>query len=138
MGHSVDMTFLVVSLVILVLVVIGWCALRLMMLLRRPGSLQCSVRLGNAKPWRTGVLILGPLSLEWFNTRALLFAPSKVMERSGFSIVSHRPGGADNELTIADVTYEGSSFQIAMSPQSFAGLVSWIDAAPPSEEPTYI
>jgi len=137
-SQDVDTRIILVLLLVLLLALctVGWCALRLTILLRRPGSLQCSVRAKNARGWRTGVLILGPRALEWFSTRSFLPVPQRVFQRAGFHIVGHKL--ARNDLTVAHVEYLGEALDIAMSPQSFAGLVSWIDSAPPAEEPTYI
>ncbi len=129
---------IVLFLLFLLILTVAAAALRLVLLQRRPGSLQCSLRSTASRPWRTGVLVLGPYSLEWFRTRTLSLRPEKVFERSGFSILKHKPGGAAAELTIAKIDYRGEVFSIAMSPHSFAGLISWIDAAPPVEEPTNI
>ncbi len=85
-SQDVDTRIILVLLLVLLLALctVGWCALRLTILLRRPGSLQCSVRAKNARGWRTGVLILGPRALEWFSTRSFLPVPQRVFHRRTF------------------------------------------------------
>lgn len=122
--------------IVVALLAVAWSAGRLTVLLRKPGALQCSLRVSGNPVWKTGVLVLGASELQWYGTRSFVPVPQRIFHRSGFRIVGHVD--APNNLTVTQVEYGGCQFELAMSMMCFAGLVSWIDSAPPAEEPTFM
>ncbi|MFT0847502.1 DUF2550 family protein [Actinomycetaceae bacterium L2_0104] len=103
---------------------------RFLVLVRIPGALHCTMRRPDRK-WRTGILLLGLNDLQWYRSRSLRLRPQRVIAREDFAIVSHRFSSDDPNTTIIKVTDDGEPLVIAMNAGSFAGLVSWIDSAPP-------
>ena len=125
---------------ILIVAVIGLIVaigvtVRFLVLVRIPGALHCTMRRPGHK-WYAGVLLLGLADLQWYRSRSLRLRPQRVINRRDFVIVSHRPSADDPNTTIIQVTDAGTPLVIAMNPGSFAGLVSWIDSAPPGVEST--
>ncbi|PWF24376.1 hypothetical protein DD236_11775 [Ancrocorticia populi] len=112
-----------------------WLLLRFVLLLRAGGAVQCSLRNPHAK-WRTGVLILGQDSLSWYRARSISPVARRVITRENFVLVSHRPSKEDPETMIIEVLDGDFPLVAAMSANSFAGLVSWIDSAPPGVQRT--
>ena len=84
--------------------------------------------------WHTGILVLGLNDLRWYRTGSLRLGPRRVIARRGFEIVSHRPSEQNQDTTIITVKDGDQPLVIAMNPGGFAGLVSWIDSAPPGVE----
>lgn len=112
------------------IVVLVWIAVRFLVLVRVPGALHCAMcRLG--RPWSTGILLLGMDDLQWYRARSLRLRPRRVIARGDFSIVSHRPSNDDPSTMIITVNDDDTPLVLAMNTGSFAGLVSWIDSAPP-------
>lgn len=103
---------------------------RFLVLVRIPGALHCTMRRPDRK-WHTGILLLGLGDLQWYRSRSLRLRPQRIMDRRDFVIVSHRPSNDDPDTTIIKVVDGDTPLVIAMNPGSFAGLVSWIDSAPP-------
>ena len=103
---------------------------RFLVLVRIPGALHCTMRRPD-REWRTGILLLGLNDLQWYRSRSLRLRPQRVITREDFTIVSHRFSSDDPNTTIIQVTDGGEPLVIAMNAGSFAGLVSWIDSAPP-------
>lgn len=60
--------------------------------------------------------------------------PSFSFPRAEVSIEGNRRGKLPDVL-IVDVSISGKKYEAFMRSEQFAALVSWIDSAPPSEEP---
>jgi hypothetical protein len=136
-GTSVVATVRLILLIaaVLFIVVYGAMVIRLRALLNRAGTFQCSLRVGSGA-WRTGVMLFRPDALLWFATRSLRPQPRFVIPRSALRLSGHSTAGDD--IIVADLSVGSSTLQAAMSSASLAGLVSWLDSAPPAEEPTDI
>ena len=106
---------------------------RYLSLVRIPGALPCAMRKPD-RQWHTGILVLGLNDLRWYRTGSLRLGPRRVIARRGFEIVSHRPSEQNQDTTIITVKDGDQPLVIAMNPGGFAGLVSWIDSAPPGVE----
>lgn len=117
-------------LAVLLLAALLWILARFILLIRVPGAVQCSMRRPDHK-WRTGVMILGQDSLQWYRTRSISPVPRRVIARGSFTLVSHRPSKDDPDTTIIKLMDGDTTIVVAMGTSSFAGLVSWIDSAPP-------
>ena len=118
------------AMAVLLIVAALWLLLRFTLLIRVAGALQCSMRRPDHQ-WRTGVMVLGQDGLQWYRTRSISPLPRRVITRENFALVSHRPSKADPETTIIELRDGSTPIVVAMSASSFAGLVSWIDSAPP-------
>ncbi len=123
------------ALIVAAIMLFGGLALagRYLILVRIPGALPCAMRRQDRK-WHTGILILGLNDLKWYRTRSLRLVPRRVIARRGFEVVSHRPSEQNQDTTIITVKDGDQLLVIAMNPGGFAGLVSWIDSAPPGVE----
>lgn len=132
--------FLVVCgiLALLIVAFIVLLVVRLAVLTRLPGALQCSYHKFGSRRWRTGILRLQPHELQWYPSFALTYRPSHRYSRSLFVIESHMRMRAEETFVVVNVLHGEEHFTWAMSDDAFSGLVSWIDAAPPSEEPVLI
>lgn len=156
MGIVVDIALVICVLVLATIVL--FCALtaRFILLVRKPGALMCSMRVPGHK-WKRGILLLSPEHIDWYGTRGILLRPRVRCGRENFELISHeaptpvsshasdkeeaalRPTSVRSDAVIvAHVRMCDSQRDVAMVSPSFAGLVSWIDAAPPSEEPLFL
>ena len=132
-------------LVLLVALGLVMLAARQRWLSRQGGTFPCSLRLGTtarSSGWALGVARYNQGLLEWFRFFSYSFRPRLVFPRSEVRVLESREPdmvesvslGADQrvlrvETTLRDVT--AAEYELAMSPESLTGLLSWLEAAPP-------
>jgi hypothetical protein len=132
-------------LVLLLAISLGLLAARQRWLARQGGTFPCSLRLSTTTPsagWALGVARYNQGLLEWFRFFSYSLRPRLVFPRSDVRVLESREPdmvesvslGADQrvlrvENTLRDVT--ATEWELAMSPESLTGLLSWLEAAPP-------
>lgn len=140
-----------IVLVLLAAVLLG-LAVRRRWLARNGGTFECSMRrldpdLQNSETttpstdWVLGVARYSGEYLEWFRFFSLAWWPKYSFRRSEVSILDHRiPSAAEAVALYADQeivrvsTGRGDSIErrdLAMTPESLTGMLSWLEAAPP-------
>jgi len=132
-------------LVLLVALGLALLAARQRWLSRQGGTFSCSLRLGTTAPssgWALGLARYNQGLLEWFRFFSYSLRPRLVFPRSEVRVLDSRDPdvvesvslGADQrvlrvETTLRDV--RAAEYELAMSPESLTGLLSWLEAAPP-------
>jgi hypothetical protein len=115
----------------------------------RGASFDCSLRTGTADAdplpggapgggrWSIGVARYGSDRLEWFRIFSLSPRPARCFERDRFELVSQRvPSVPESRAvlpgtTVVSARYDSGDVDLAMSPEAYTGLASWLEAAPP-------
>lgn len=120
----------------------------------RGATFDCSLRAGPAhgsagglaaaprdepggQPWTIGVARYGPDRLEWFRVFSLSPRPARCFERDRFELVAQRVPAAPESraalpgVTVVSARYDSGDVDLAMSPEAYTGLASWLEAAPP-------
>jgi len=120
-----------VAAVVLVLAVLF--AVRVQRLDRRVGSFECAVRC-EGRDWRGGIAVYGVGRVQWYRLASLSLLPTRTFQRDQLELFQ-RVGGADGEFVEVTCRYDGEDLALAMPRESLAGLVSWLEAAPPRGEP---
>lgn len=118
------------------LVLLGLRASRRRTLTMRVGSFECAL----VRPSRgvavsvAGTCQYGATSLYWWRDRSLAPRPEHTWTRSGIVVVERSPVDADLAPDRVAVLCEADdeSFELIMSRDAYAGLRSWIEAAPPA------
>src|SRR5690625_1944858 len=104
---------------------------RLGTLMGRVGSFGCGLREspGHGEPV-AGVAQYGAGRLYWWRTASLSPRPKETWHRSEFEVVRRvdDPLRPDNMLVLC--RHDGTDFEISLTRAAFAGLVSWLEAAP--------
>lgn len=110
---------------------------------RQGGMFDCNLRLSSSTPgtgWVLGVARYEGEYLEWFRAVSLSFRPRVRFERRTTAVVGQRvPEPAERLVLYHDqsvvILEERAGRQVvrelAMSPESATGLLSWLEAAPP-------
>lgn len=122
---------------------------------RHGGTFECSLRRrsprrrpanasGTEAPstdWVLGVARYSGEYLEWFRFFSVFWWPKHRFLRSEVSVVDHRTPTkdeavalyADQEVVTVEIGGVGRSEQrdLAMTPDSLTGMLSWLEAAPP-------
>lgn len=136
---------LVVALVALSVLSLVALAARRRWLSRQGGTFECSLRLDASTPgagWVLGVARYHDGLLQWFRFFSYAWRPRMEFVRAGVRVLETRDPTATEavslyadqrivrfELTGDDETTE--HWDLAMSPGSLTGLLSWLEAAPP-------
>jgi hypothetical protein len=124
---------LVASLVVLALVVLAGLGLsRWHSITRRVGSFSCALHRGPR--WVPGVAHYGARSLYWWRLWSLAPRPERVWPRGTFAVLERHAvdgsQGLDGPLLVR-CRVGAQEVELVMSPEAYAGLTSWLEAAPP-------
>lgn len=120
--------FLAVIALVLVIVYL----FRIRYLLNHEASIQVTLR-GEDGRWRNAIAILGNESLDLYGTRSFAWLPMKRWKRQDMSFEVHRPRGG---IRVVTIILPEESWRVASSPEEMSALLSWMDSAPPTAEPT--
>jgi len=109
---------------------------------RASGTFELSVRVRSKRAGRGWLLGVGRYSrdvLEWFRVFSLAPRPKLTFQRSDLEYVGRRdPVGAESYSLysghiIVSCRTPGGPLEMAMSPDSLTGFLSWLEAAPPGQ-----
>lgn len=111
---------------------------RRIVLSRRLGSFDCSVRMvSEGGSWSVGVARYSRDRLDWFRVFSFSMRPSRSWERSRLEIVGQRvPVGGEvlavmPGVSVISCRYGAEELDLGMSAEAFTGLSSWTESAPP-------
>lgn len=105
--------------------------IRVSLLHSRSGSFPAFLLVGSR--WVRGVGVYGRSNLEWRKTFAFGSAPNLSLYRSTVDVTGPPVSWVDDGLVVLGLTYPGGTCRFALRAGDAAGLVSWIDSAPPGE-----
>jgi len=125
--------WIAIGLLLAVALVVGLGALRLRAIAHRVGSFECSARpAGDAQAsWSLGIAHYGVGRIDWWRCWSLSLRPARTWRRQDLVILSRRPLDEDRDLFLVECSYEDVRFELTMSSGAYAGLASWLEAAPP-------
>ncbi len=129
-GLHVALVALLAVLALLVLLGLGFS--RWHSITRRVGSFSCTLRSGSR--WVPGVAHYGARSLYWWRLWSLAPRPEHVWPRGGIDVLDRHPTDGSQGLTgplLVRCRVDGEEVELVMSPEAYAGLTSWLEAAPP-------
>ena len=134
----------VALLILLVVLSLVMLAVRRRWLNRLGGTFDCSLRLNVTTPgagWTLGVGRYNEGILEWFRFFSYALRPRKVFQRGEVRVLATRDPdpveavalNADNRILRVEMLDSDTDreWELAMSPESLTGLLSWLEAAPP-------
>lgn len=136
------------GLIALLLVSLGLLAGRRRWIDRPGGTFECSLRINTATPgsgWALGVGRYSEGILEWFRFFSYSPRPRQLFPRAGIRVLETRDPDAveavalnTDQRVVRVATLEraaAAEWELAMSPESLTGLLSWLEAAPPGTSP---
>jgi Protein of unknown function (DUF2550) len=148
-GALSDAGWLFAAVLVLVVLVAVVLASRRYLLERSGGTVECALRQpAGSGAWRLGVLSYARDSLRWHGALGVLLRPEYEFSRRGLIVVSRRPAGPSEAVTLgfdrivveAEVEAEGEAgpdsagrtrVELAMTEQALTGFLAWLEAAPP-------
>jgi len=133
--------------VVLLSLPVLYVLLRIRWLIRLGGTFECSARpedpaLGAG--WHLGLARFVGDDLEWFRYYAPGFGPGLRMKRYAATVLGVREPNQIEALSLIPGhrvvrldTAAGASpvWELAMHPDAVTGLLSWLEAAPPGQQP---
>lgn len=133
---------IVAALVILLVAGAGLFTVRRLLISRTVGAFDCSMRRPGASGWTTGVARYGPGRIDWFRIFSLSPRPARGWAQSALSVVGRRQADGAEVFAvlpgacIVRCRAGEEDVELAMSPDSYVGFASWIEAAPPGQRGT--
>ncbi|MGV8977701.1 MAG: DUF2550 domain-containing protein [Cellulomonas sp.] len=124
------------------LVLLVFCALalgtsRVRTLSRRVGSFECAFSRATDPdaPWIAGIGQYGAESLYWWRWWSLAPRPTRSWLRARTLVIEHHgvadARGYEGQIVVRCRT-DDDAFDLLMSAEAYAGLASWLEAAPPA------
>ena len=113
-----------------------WAVIRMRLLYRRVGSFECTVTPIGKDAWRSGIAMFGAQYITWYPSMGLSRKPELSFSRQRLEVIDHHGEDSETHSLVAHISCNGKEMLWCMSEDSLSGLVSWMDAAPPAEEPT--
>ena len=119
---------------------LGLLFLRRRHITRPGGTFDCSLRLRDGQlgqGWSLGIGRYTGDVLEWYRVFSYATRPKRVLGRRDLKIVERRaPQGAEvvallSGAVIVRCTGSGGPVDLAMTPDTFTGFLSWLESAPP-------
>lgn len=133
-----------VAVIVLALLAIGLLALRRRVLARRGGTFDCSLRLRDAahgQGWVLGVARYAGDALEWYRVFSYSMRPRRALERGRLQVLERRmPVGVEafallTGSVVVRCREPDGPVELAMTPESLTGFLSWVESAPPGPRP---
>lgn len=98
---------------------------------RRLGSFSAALQIGKRGQWYWGVGQYEASSLRWYKLVSL--SPSAYIDlaRYDLDLSPARPHGTEADLVEVTITLADQSWDMAMDPLTYNGLVSWVESSAP-------
>lgn len=147
-----DITLFIVFLILFGLgCAIFFYAWRTWQIQRRIGAFPCTVLLKNKQV--EGICLFGVKTISFYRTFSFSMRPNGQWERKEIEIINNAPipiaGNSQSEqmnnetitleerqdLLVVTVKIAGTQYQVCLRASAFAAVISWLDAAGPTEEP---
>jgi hypothetical protein len=127
--------WVVIAVLVVVALIVAAGVSRLHTLSRRVGSFPCAARpFGNPQaPWSLGIAHYAVGRIEWWRCWSLSPRPARTWFRERLAVTGREPldGWGPAGQYLVRCRYDGVDFELAVSPGAYAGLASWLEAAPP-------
>ena len=124
-----------VGVVVVLVLVLAAGASRLRTLSHRVGSFQCNVRpAGNpGAAWSLGIAHYAVGRIEWWRCWSLAARPARTWDREQLVVTGRVPldQAGQHDQYLVRCRYDDIDLELAMSSGAYAGLASWLEAAPP-------
>lgn len=116
---------------LVVVVILVYVNVRAQRLNRALGSFSSALQIGPEGKWYWGVGQYGASSLLWYKLVSLSPAPVLAVSRYDLALSSARPHGVDADMVEVTVSVGDQSWDMAMDPLTYNGLVAWVESGAP-------
>lgn len=98
---------------------------------RKIGSFSSALQIGDEGKWYWGVGQYGAATLAWYKLASISPAPVFALPRYELDLSPARPYGTETDLVEVTITAGDQSWDLAMDPLTYNGLVSWVESSAP-------
>lgn len=123
--------WLLAGLAVMAVLVLAYINVRAQRLNRTLGSFSCALQIGPEGKWYAGVGQYGAETLTWYRLVSLSNRPQFVLSRRTLELSPARPHGTVDGLLEVTITSGTEQWDLAVDPQTFNGLVSWVESGAP-------
>ena len=127
--------WVVIAVVVLVALIAGAGVSRLRTLSHRVGSFPCAARpvVSPSASWSLGIAHYAVGRIEWWRCWSLAPRPARTWQRELLSVTDREPLDSTGQpgQYLVRCRYDGADFELTISADAYAGLASWLEAAPP-------
>lgn len=116
---------------LLLVIFLVYINIRAQRLNRTLGSFSSALQIGSAGKWYAGVGQYGSQSLLWYKLVSLSPTPVVALPRYELELSAARPHGTELDMIEVTVSVGDESWDMAMDPLTYNGLVSWVESAAP-------
>ena len=130
---SAGTIFLAVSALILVIILamLTFLGLRAAILVGRKASFSTWIVRPGDDQWIRGIALYGQINLAWYRLVSPRTTPDLLLPRAYLEVVGGPVPTADNSYIIVRLRSPQGLFTLALAQGDAAGLISWVNSAPP-------
>jgi hypothetical protein len=130
------LVWILLALLVAAVVVIGLGASRLRTLAGRTGTFECGFRTLTRRGAHVslGFAQFRSERVDWWRCWSLFPRPKRSWRRDRLTVTGHvaLDGTGRPDHYVVRCAHEGTTFELTMSVGAYAGLTSWLEAAPPT------
>lgn len=119
------------AVVAVVLLLVVYLALRAAILVGRKATFGAWMITPGEDKWVRGICVYGELRLAWFPLVGADPRPEVLLPRTVLEVVGAPIPSADNNYIIVRLRAPAGLYMLALSAGDSAGLISWVNSAPP-------
>ncbi|MCL1869407.1 MAG: DUF2550 domain-containing protein [Promicromonosporaceae bacterium] len=135
MSHVPAAVWVLLAIILVVALVMAAGASRLHTLSHRVGSFACHARAaGNpSAAFTLGIAHYAVGRIEWYRAWSLSPRPARTWMRDRLAVTGRVPldQAGQTDQYLVRCRYEDTDFELSMTAAAYAGLASWLEAAPP-------
>lgn len=105
---------------------------RVRVLANRVGAFECALRVEGQHRWMSGIAVFGDDTVEWYRLVSLAPGAKYRLRRDGMTLGEARRRGTSQVVEVP-CEVAGYRFDLGMREDSHSALVSWLEAAAPTQ-----
>ncbi len=119
------------ALVTVVLFVFLFFNIRAHKLASQVGAFRCHLREEDDEQWAVGIGRYGVETLAWYRLTGTNLRPDIVFPRRNLEVSPACSADGDERLVEVRLSTDTGNWRLALDPQTYNGLVSWVESGPP-------
>lgn len=131
MNTGTALLYVGVLLLIVVMFSLAYMGLRTVILVGRGASFGAWIINPESNKWVRGIALYGQLNLAWYRLSSASTSPTILLPRTNLEVVGGPTPSRDANYTVVRLRAPQETYTLALLPGDAAGLISWVNSAPP-------
>ncbi|WP_099331638.1 DUF2550 family protein [Actinomyces minihominis] len=131
MSISTVLLLVLASVVGLALLLVAYLALRAAILVGRKASFGAWVISPDEDQWIRGIALYGQVNLAWFRLASVKTQADLLLHRTQLEVLGGPSRSRDQNYIVIKLRSPEGVYTFALSEGDAAGLISWVNSAPP-------